>query len=53
MRLLILTVALLALAMPAFAECGPAHQASSSDTVASTGTVPAPPPSTDAPSTGG
>lgn len=50
MRLFILTVALLALAVPAYAECGPAHQASSSDTVATTSTVPAPPP---APSSGG
>jgi hypothetical protein len=34
MRLLILTIALLGVALPAFAECGSNHQASSSETTA-------------------
>jgi hypothetical protein len=34
MRLLILTIVLMGLAMPAFAECGADHQASGSDTTA-------------------
>jgi predicted S18 family serine protease len=50
MRLLILTLGLMALAVPAFANCGATHQASSSDTVATTST-PQPPPAT--PSSGG
>ena len=34
MRLLILTIVLLGLAMPAFAECGSDHQAGSDNTTA-------------------
>lgn len=48
MRVVILTLGLIALAMPAFANCGATHEASSSDTVA---TTTAPPPAT--PSSGG
>jgi hypothetical protein len=50
MRLLILTVLLLGLAAPAFANCGVDHQASTSSTVA-TGNPPPPAPAT--PSSGG
>jgi hypothetical protein len=50
MRVLILTIALLALASPGFADCSPTHQAAKSDTVATTGVPPAPAP---APSSGG
>ena len=47
MRVFILTIALTALALPAFADCGPTHQATKSDTVVTTGTpsTPAPTPS--------
>jgi predicted S18 family serine protease len=38
MRLLILTILLTSLAMPAFAECGADHQASSSDSTTATST---------------
>jgi hypothetical protein len=40
MRLLILTILLMGLAMPAFAECGANHQASSSDSTTATSTPP-------------
>ncbi|HXZ00267.1 MAG TPA: hypothetical protein VEI03_09715 [Stellaceae bacterium] len=43
MRLLILITALLGLALPAFADCGINHQASTSDTVATDNPSPAPP----------
>ncbi len=42
MRLLIIITALFGLAMPAFADCGANHQASTPDTVA-TGNPPPPP----------
>ena len=44
MRVFFLTIALMALAMPAFANCGATHQASSSDSTVATNP---PPPSTD------
>jgi hypothetical protein len=49
MRVFFLTIALVALAWPALADCSPEHQAAKSDTVA-TG---APPPPAPAPSSGG
>ncbi len=51
MRVLILTIALTALALPAFADCSPTHQAGKSDTVATTGSPPSTP--APAPSSGG
>jgi predicted S18 family serine protease len=36
MRILILALGLIALAMPAFADCGATHQASTPNTVATT-----------------
>ncbi|HEX7970262.1 MAG TPA: hypothetical protein VF502_18715 [Stellaceae bacterium] len=47
MRVFILTIALTALALPAFADCSPTHQAAKSDTVVTTSTpsTPAPTPS--------
>ena len=50
MRVVILTLGLIALAMPAFANCGATHEASTSDTVA---TTTAPPPAPATPSSGG
>jgi len=51
MRVLILTIAVLGFAMPAFADCNPTHTASSSKTIATTSTPPQTPPAT--PSSGG
>lgn len=47
MRVFFLTIALMALAMPAFANCGATHQASSSDSTVATNPPPAPAPDTD------
>jgi len=44
MRVLILTIALVGLALPAFADCGANHQASTPDTTTASN-----PPSTPAP----
>ena len=44
MRLLILTIALLGLTLPAFATCGGDHQASDSSTTTASNPPPTPPP---------
>ena len=44
MRLLILTIALLGLALPAYATCGGDHQASGSSTTTASNPPPTPPP---------
>ena len=49
MRVLILAIALMALTLPAFADC-PVHEAAKSDTIAKTNAPPAPAP---APPSGG
>ena len=43
MRLLMLTLALIAVAAPAFADCDAGHQASQSSTIATTSPPPPPP----------
>lgn len=52
MRVFILAIALMGLALPAFADCGATHQATNPDTVATTSTTSTPTPAPD-PNSGG